>query len=75
MNAPKAGVCYCGCGQATDRHFVTGHDLAAVSMLHFLKWDTTDMAAILREEGYGPHGEYLRQAAELSGWPDRKTAS
>jgi hypothetical protein len=67
-DAPKTGKCYCGCDRDTDRHFYRGHDLAAASMFHLLKFGTTDVAEILRDAGYGPFGDSLREAAEAEGW-------
>jgi hypothetical protein len=57
MSEPeKVGTCYCGCGETTKGHFADsgGHDAKAASMLHFVTWGTTNMAAILRDFGYGP---------------------
>jgi hypothetical protein len=73
MTAPKVGTCYCGCGKATSRHFVEGegHDGQALSMLNFLKHGTTNVAAVLLAEGYGPDGTNLREAAEAAGWKPR----
>lgn len=74
-NLPKTGICYCGCGLSTDRYFATGkgHDGQAASMLHFLKWGTTDIAEILRAEGYGPEpgDKKLRDEATAAGWKSR----
>jgi hypothetical protein len=62
-------------GEATDRYFATGkgHDGQAASMLHFLKWGTTDIAEILRAEGYGPEpgDKKLRDEATAAGWKSR----
>jgi hypothetical protein len=69
-NAPKFGICYCGCGDATKSHFSSdgGHDLRAASMLRFIKYGTSDIAEILRQEGYGPDGRNLTEAAREAGW-------
>jgi hypothetical protein len=42
-------------------------------MLHFLKWGTTDIAEILRAEGYGPEpgDKKLRDEATAAGWKSR----
>jgi hypothetical protein len=70
MTAPKFDECYCGCPEPTKGHFATegGHDSRAASMLHFLKWGTTDMATILREEGFAPDMRNLTEEAERAGW-------
>jgi hypothetical protein len=68
MTAPKTGECYCGCGTPTEGHFEGGHDLKATAMLHFVKYGTTSMAAILREEGFGPEGENLVEKAKARGY-------
>ena len=70
MEAPKTGECYCGCGKPTKRYFADegGHDLRAAAMLHFVKYGTSDMAEILREEDYGPDGRNLTEIAEAAGW-------
>jgi hypothetical protein len=74
-NAPKTGLCYCGCRLPTGGYFATneGHDGQAASMLHFLKWGTTNIAEILREEGFGPGPENrnLRAEATAAGWKPR----
>jgi hypothetical protein len=70
MNAPKVGSCYCGCGRPTRGHFADegGHDAKAASMLHFVKYGTTNMADILREEDFGPDGRNLTEVAKAAGW-------
>jgi|Tabmets5t2r1_1033131.scaffolds.fasta_scaffold27335_2 hypothetical protein len=73
MNAPKVGVCYCGCGKATSRHFAEGegHDGPALSMLNFLRHGTTNVASILLAEGYGLGARNLRREAEAAGWKSK----
>jgi len=70
MRAPKTGECYCGCGKPTKSYFAEegGHDLKAAAMLHFIKYGTTNMAAILHEEGFGPEGENLTEKAKARGY-------
>jgi hypothetical protein len=72
ISAPKVGTCYCGCGKTTGGYFATGegHDGQAASMLHLLKWGTTNIAEILLSEGYGPGPDdrNLRAEAEAAGW-------
>ncbi len=59
----------CGCGRDTGSYFYTGHDGRAASMLHFLKWGTTDVAAILAKEDFGPTGtKNLEEVAIAQGW-------
>ena len=71
MSAPKVGTCYCGCGRSTKRHFATGHDGRAASMLHLITWGSTDVAAILHDLGYGPDGENLEAKAKAKGWKSK----
>jgi hypothetical protein len=69
-SAPKFGTCYCGCGDDTNGHFSKegGHDAPATAMLRFIKYRTTDIAEILRREGFGPDGLNLTEVAQEAGW-------
>ena len=53
---PRLGICYCGCGEATDKHFASkGHDLRAKSFV--IKQEYGSIARFLLEHGYGPDGK------------------
>jgi hypothetical protein len=38
---PPTGWCFCGCGGATDSHFVPGHDSHALWAIIRERWGTT----------------------------------
>jgi hypothetical protein len=73
MSAPKVDKCYCGCDKPTKGYFASegGHDAKAASMLHFVTWGTSDVAAILHDLGYGPDGENLEAKASAAGWKSK----